>query len=282
MKFRILSDLHLTLENNDSILNPIEGLREKIDVSKDKEEGIITLVAGDISHDPTITKKFFDMFPEMTGAFVEGNHLVYNHSTYTLQELQAGLKHEFPAGSHMKFLENNTLELPNNYLVVGATFWTDYNFFGTKERSEYWAEAFMNDFRFGKLNIDKDGNIAEAFDRDRVEKFTAAYLQKIHKTSFEYIKSIVEANPDKKIIVLTHHAPTSKAINQQYRLNKITPAFVSNYDQFIIEHPNIVAWVCGHSHHCKSDMLHNTAILVNAIGYKSETYTKHWDLVVEI
>lgn len=282
MKFRILSDLHLTFDVFNKVLNPVEGLRDKIDVSKDQEEGIITLIAGDISSDSEVTKAFFNLFPEMTGAFVEGNHIVYNYDGFTLQELQANLKKDYPNGSKMKFLENDILELPNDYLVVGATFWTNYDFFNTKERSAYWSEVFMNDFRFGKLNIASDGSVGKAFTDEIVQKFSAELLEQIHNTSFKYIKDVVENNPNKKIIVLTHHAPTAKAIDQKYRFDKITPAYVSNYDRFILDHPNIVAWISGHSHICRSDRLRDTIILVNAIGYKNENYTKHWNLIIDI
>jgi hypothetical protein len=50
-------------------------------------------------------------------------------------------------------------------------------------------------------------------------------------------------------------------------------AFASNLDEFIMDHPHIALWTCGHVHHSHQYYIDNTLIAANPRGYPGEKDT---------
>jgi hypothetical protein len=265
MKFRILSDLHLTGTNNNSLLRDVNKTPRLIKSNEDNEENIITLIAGDIASDASTRRKFFKLNPNMKGFFIEGNHIVYNEEHKALSTLVEELKTEY-SNTNMKCLENAYVELDNDYVIVGACLWTDFNLNGTQALNMYEAPRYMNDYSWGyEYN---DGTLTGLWPRNILSR---------NQESFNYIKEIVEKFPDKKIIVLTHYCPSAQCACDRYRGSKSNAYYMSNYENFIAYNPNIIAWICGHVHTKKDFMIGNCRVIVNAIGYKHEKHSTKAD-----
>lgn len=264
MQFRILSDLHITNNSEHySGLNSLDYVCSQIDSSKDRENNIITLIAGDITHDRQLRKDFFNNNPNMQGVFVEGNHMVYTTPKQPIREYIQELREDFPIDSNMAYLENDVKDF-GDFVVIGATLWTDFKLYANNTNAEAMAMAkamhVMNDYVYGR--VDKD------------TRMTPEHTQQFFNISFNYIQNMVNKYKDRKVIVLTHHCPSEKCIQLQFRkdqsMNSLNPAYASNLDDFIINNPNIKAWVCGHCHSPKQFMIGDTQIIMNPFGYTHE------------
>ena len=134
-------------------------------------------------------------------------------------------------------------------VFIGATLWTDFKLYG--EDFQIWdmqnAIKYMNDYRYN--HYENDEMIRLLRPEDTLNMFNK---------SFEFIKNTVEKFKDKKIVVITHHAPSIKSIHSKYLNGYANACYASNLEQFILDNPNIKLWVHGHVHnkHFKGDDHH--------------------------
>jgi predicted phosphodiesterase len=105
MKIRVISDLHINL------------LQKKF-IPLYKKDNILTLIAGDISLNPSQTYKYVSKnFND--AILIGGNHLFYSNVPI---EIKHQVLHEyFPMNSNQVFLERE-YKVIDNYVVIGATF----------------------------------------------------------------------------------------------------------------------------------------------------------------
>ena len=80
----------------------------------------------------------------------------------------------------------------------------------------------------------------------------------------EQLQSFVEGNKDKKIIVVTHHAPSCKSMTEPKTCDD---AYFNQYDSWIEQQTNLVAWVHGHNHGLSDYMIGQTHVMCNPRGY---------------
>lgn len=126
-----------------------------------------------------------------------------------------------------------------------------------------YAERSMNDFVYTNLLEIKDGNII-------TRKMTAQDHIKWFNQSKKYIDKIYNKfkDTDYNIIVMTHHVPSEKMLCRAYENSYLSAAFISDLDDFIIKHPRIKYWICGHQHSRKRCKVGNTEIIANPYGYQ--------------
>ena len=246
MKFRVISDLHVDVNYKYPLtLN---------ETSKD----VATLIAGDISGSPDMDLLWLSENTNYHGYMVSGNHIVYNNLKKTIEDLQ-DMEREYFKNSSWKYLEKEYVVLEDEKIVIfGATLWTDYEVgFFNHTINMIKAKVFMNDFMLGKC---KDENGEEV-------KLYPQWCREEHFKTLEILDKICNKYKDYSIIVLTHHCPSTKSISYRYSSSEANGAYVSNLDNFIIEHPNIKVWVCGHVHHRHSYNIGQCTILSNPRGY---------------
>ena len=255
MKIRIFSDIHIDVN---------QGFPFSL---KDKET--FTLIPGDISGNVKGSAKWVQENIH-NGMFVAGNHdPAYNDLGWTIKKQKQYLADKFPVDGNVTFLDESvgvmSKQIPDtNILVIGSTLYTDYAYAdATMKRrvseSKSWKEVAydmnvedpivaanlymasrgLNDFRWGHV----EGDFG---DKQRTVR-PLDYLSWFNIT-FDRIQELVSQNPDKDIIVMTHHCPTSKCISSQYIGNDMNASYVSDLEEFITSHPNIRAWCCGHVH----------------------------------
>lgn len=79
----------------------------------------------------------------------------------------------------------------------------------------------------------------------------------------------IEADPGiKKVVVVSHHAPTRLMLNPAYDGDLLGTAYANQLDDLIISHPKIAAWISGHTHHSQKMTLGSSLHLSNCLGYK--------------
>lgn len=251
-----MSDLHIDVNNKYPLQLP------------QKDRGVFTILAGDVAGETDIAVQWIkDNCPY--GVYVAGNHLVYNNYGLTIQKLKQSLKNDFPKTCTMNFLDNDYIEIPEeNLIIIGATLYTNFHLDGMKQiLGMKIAKRFLNDFRWGTYQTDNG----------TVVGLKPEHYLKMFEESIAYITKICEDNPDKKIIIVSHHAPSNQSIAKRYERSDSNCCYASNLGGFIQMHPNIKAWIHGHVHNHFDYMIGGCRVLCNPRGYVHYLENINWN-----
>lgn len=251
IKLRKLSDLHLDIN---------KGLPFRI---KDKE--IFTIICGDTSGYFSKTVKWLENNVK-NGIFVAGNHILYNKGGHSLQYQLKQYEKKYPLSSPVSFL-NDSYKIVGDIVFVGGTLWTDYCLFGAERKDfcKWYAFRNMNDFKYGKTNFETD---IENEKKNQKIKLRPEDCEKMFFNTLSYIDGVCSCFVDKKIVVVTHHAPSEKSISPIYKNDFLNPAFASNLENFILEHPNIKLWCHGYIHWASNYKIGGCRVICNPRGYE--------------
>lgn len=255
MKITLVSDLHLEF-----------GYQEL-------PGGDLLILSGDIAEAKTASKHFHQTKPVLLEPhmaypcseffkyecakynqvfYVLGNH---EHYGSTFQKTRSVLENICP--SNVKILENECIEY-QGVRFLGATLWTDLN--NNCPITEQALRQGMNDYRY-----------ITWYDQqlDVYYKISPSITANMHQKTLEYFKSELESNSDKTHVVITHHAPTFMSIHPDFRYEHyMNGGYMSNLDEFILDHPNILVWTHGHVHNRNDYMVGTTRVISNPRGYQ--------------
>lgn len=149
----------------------------------------------------------------------------------------------------------------DDILFVGATLWTDMN--GNNPLAMHNMPNFMR----------YDGKIAYSTGANGVwERFSSHKWVQEHDRHRKYIELIAKQNPNKKIIVITHHQPLESMGDPSYKGDAANAYYYSDLSNLILDNPNIVMWICGHSHVQMDRMFEHCRLYMNSVGYSSEHF----------
>ena len=237
------------------------------------------------------------------GCLVAGNHLGYSSAYPELDGIQnmeewKNVTHykntksqqmdyiTKKISSRIRFLSNTTTEL-QGILIIGSTLFSDFELYGKEHREECmaYAKQCMNDFRhvtvygpegtYKKDENDKWKVVKKSMKKEgKVRPFTPIDHAYYFFYSLNKIKMLVEENPHKKIIIVTHFAPSPYCIDKKYKGDLLNAAFASNLNDFIISHPNIRLWCYGHCHNPADFILGSTRVVCQPFGYDNENNAK--------
>lgn len=234
------------------------------------------------------------------GVVVAGNHLGYG-SNFPELDTNGECHPKNTKGYQIKtvgnymydkerslFMSNSTTEY-EGIVFIGSTLYTDFALYGEDniEESMAYAKLHMNDFRY----IHVDGH-REYYRRPNgtwdiemrkrsestVRKFTPHDHAYFFHYSFNFIKEKVMEYSHKPIVVVTHHAPSPYSISSKYTGSMLNPAFVSDLNKYIVEHPEIRLWCHGHLHDPVDYILGETRVVCCPFGYNNEN---NWELPYE-
>jgi Icc-related predicted phosphoesterase len=179
---------------------------------------------------------------------IAGNHEFYHGRWYQALET---MKQECNQFANIYFLEDQVKEI-DGVLFIGTTLWTDMN--QNDWHTKYQVKHGMSDFRI--IKNDRNG-YHNLHPDDVIER---------HTKSLEFIKNTV-ANTSKKIVVVTHHAPSDMSVADCYKSDHLmNGAYRTNLEEFIMD-SNITQWHHGHTHFPFDYMLGNTRVVCNPRGY---------------
>ncbi len=259
MKIRILSDLHL-------------DINEKHPFTLD-DKSIFTIICGDISGNIKQTTQWIDNNMKQ-GVFVEGNHIGYD-SEHSVQYLEKLLCQQYPSTASVTYLKDN-YKIVDDIVFVGGILWTDFCLFGKDLQTLYkiFAPQRVNDYKYNYSNIkhlnkETEANFQELVDKKWIRKLTASDTVDMFNATLNNIEQTCQRFSDKKVVVVTHHAPSEKSVPEIYGIDKSTPAFTSNLENFILENPNIKLWCHGHIHSASDYQIGDCRIICNPRGYVS-------------
>ena len=110
--------------------------------------------------------------------------------------------------------------------------------------------------------------------RSSNRKIDTQFILEQHQTSLSYIYDMVKNND--KVIVMTHHAPTSKSVNTEHSGQSLDYAYFSDLSDIILDNPSIKYWVHGHTHMNVDYMVGDCRVLSNQRGYSFEKSAKYF------
>jgi len=186
---------------------------------------------------------------------ISGNHEYYTTDfTVTMDKTDIAIQSLCNKYTNVKYL-NNTKYIyeANNETII---------FIG----STLWSKIIDSE---KKLVKEVSGDLFNIFTKDKVY-LTIEEINNLHDKNVSWLENELEVikNSDKKtkIIVLTHHLPSYRAIVPKYRAAKYNSMFASNLDN-IIQKYSIFAWLFGHTHSQINLKINNTLIKANPRGY---------------
>ena len=255
MKIKIISDLHADIN---------KGIVWNFDPDT------FYVICGDISGDAEYTRDFVKKYIKQ-GVFVAGNHLGYS-GHLTLDESLDLLRSNFNKGK-VRFLNNNVYTV-GKVVFIGTTLWTDFNLYGCVTECMEIAWNCLNDYRYVRTFNPKFGGMIT-----RIGPLTTlGYFKK----NVEYIEKQIQKHKDKKVVIVTHHAPSLKSIDDKYVYDKTSAAYASNLEWLIEKYSNIVLWCHGHVHSKARYRINHTRIVCEPYGYYNENLMDLSDLGYEI
>lgn len=202
--------------------------------------------------------------------YIAGNHEFYHGKFYqTLDTLRT----ECAAFSNIHFLEDDSITI-DNAIFVGGTLWTNCN--DNDPLTKLDLKTKMNDFHFIKN------------ERKSYRKLSPDDIIVRHRTTLNYISTVAKnAPPDKKVVVVGHHAPSFESVSAEYKdEHTLNGGYASELSTFILDNPNIVLWTHGHMHNVSDYMIGTTRVVCNPRGYHTDNYIQmtHWDptLLIEV
>lgn len=242
MKFRIISDLHIG-----EYWHPFE-----LEVMED-EKNTVLLIAGDAGEQVEAVEdiqKYCDRFQEVL--CVMGNHeYCRGNMVETVPKIEQAVNRP-----NFKILDMGCVDY-GSVVVIGATLWTDIA--NEDPLMMMSAKDFMLDYKCIRLGPKPNNRL-----------ITSAYTVNLHRQHLEYIKAMVSIIKDtgKKILIMTHHAPSSESVGERFIGHSSNAYFHSNLDEYIMDQP-IDVWVHGHMHNSSDYKIGNTRVICNPRGYQS-------------
>jgi len=245
MRVKICSDLHL------------EMCEQKHGVP-DLGSGEILILGGDIlcarhfKKNGPLKKVYDDFLQKCVKNFdevlyINGNHEFYSsHYDTTFDVLAEHLPKE------IHYLENDYVKI-KDWVFLGATLWTDFRNENTLEMME--AAQCMNDYKVIRI-----GSNYRKMNPDDTLGF--------HKKSKLFLLDTLPMFENQKVWVLSHHAPSYQSVHPKYRSSGIANgAYVNNFDDLILSHPQIKCWSHGHTHESMDYMIGDCRVICNPRGY---------------
>ena len=232
MKLHILSDLHI----------------EFGDLKIPKVDSDIVILSGDIHVGTSGLGWIKRKFKDKKVVYVLGNHEYYHG---IIPEVCNTLI-EKSKDTNIHVLENDELVI-GDVVILGCTLWTNFELYGDVEVAANHAKAMMNDYR--TIKVLPDYTVWKPYD-----------TIKVYNKSFNWLNKKVEEHKDKKIVVVTHNAPSIKSCLAKYKNDLLTAAFVVDLEEFIGD-SNIKLWAHGHIHNTADYMIGNTKVICNSRGY---------------
>ena len=283
MKIHILSDLHL------------EFAPHQVDRYAVQSADVVVL-AGDIFTGNQGIAWARQSFPSNHLIYVAGNHEFYGHQWDALLDQ---LREEARVHS-VDFLENESVTI-DGIRFLGATLWTDFDYFGRGKRhaSMLAAEAAMNDFRRIKAKTIQPREVARILGTSDgklgyirwTKKLTAVHTLERHQTSMAWLKEELPKGDSEKTVVVSHHFPHKNSCDLAYSNDPTTSIYGSHLDQEVLLGAKL--WIHGHTH-CSSnyrigDSKRAVRVIANPRGYpfawlENEYENKSFDpaLLVEV
>jgi len=271
MFMRFISDLHLEFQTDRMPPFTIPEL--------DTDADTVLVLAGDVA----VAKRpaqYKDLINDALGRFkhviwIMGNHEHYSGSVQTsipriLKNL--GVSKAMHEHGNLSVIENEVVSIENTDFIC-ATLWTDM---ANGNPVGMWkVQSMMNDFkRIRTGDATKPGFVDNPYKRPLRPEDTVIW----NRESVDFItRSTGKASlTNRKVVVVTHHAPSYRSVGSEFRGSDMNIAYASPLDM-LIETLEPDYWIHGHMHNTNDYNIGKTNILSNPRGYVPSELNPEFD-----
>jgi predicted phosphohydrolase len=237
MRLHILSDLHT----------------EFGDVSLPAPQADVVVLAGDTGLHRSGVRWAAAQFRGQTLVYVAGNHEYYGEKIPRHSEKLRNFAPE--CGVH--FLENEALVV-GDVALLGCTLWTDFLLHGDVRTAASEAERHLTDY----------GRIWFRSAR-RYRKLRAHDTARLHTRSLQWLAEEIPRHAGRKVVVVTHHAPSARSVPDRFRNDPVSAAYASSLDAFVAS-SGVHLWIHGHVHESADYCIGGTRVVCNPRGYPDD------------
>ncbi|HEC66593.1 MAG TPA: hypothetical protein ENI23_15060 [bacterium] len=239
MKIQFISDLHLEYDENFYWMldNPIPV------------EGDVLVLAGDICPITPKGTPFYNRYEELLQQ-IDGkwDHIIIlpgNHEFYFGADPATYSVYYHTSGQSISVVNNKTLTI-GNVRFLCTTLWSFI-------RPQNVAACLRgnNDFSFIKVGG---------------KPLNAEVHNALHVECTSWLNIRLMEKWDGPTVVISHHLPDTSLIQDKHKGSNINDCYASNLGNFIASHPEIKAWIHGHSHGFLDKMIGETRVLRNPLG----------------
>lgn len=263
MKLALISDTHHEFNSQVPVL-----------VTQDVD---VLVLAGDIDKASRVVDRALEIANGHATniVFIHGNHEYYGNrldkarrqtlnslnNYYTAHEPDTFGTRDFP---EIYFLDRGRVTI-DGFTFIGGTCWTDYNLDGNPHLAAFHAQQGLNDFRRIKFHDEARGAYRRLLSSDvlREHNLTAQYI-------WDQLWHQEQAGQLGKTIVVTHHAPASESIDDDFLGSPLNPAYANNWGNRLAYERGPRLWVHGHMHCPKDYTIGETQIVCNPYGYPGQ------------
>lgn len=191
-------------------------------------------------------------FPHVV--YIPGNHEFYHGKFFKTLTILREQTAQYP---NVHFLEGETVTI-NDTLFIGATLWTDCN--KGDPLTMHALSDMMMDYKL--IRNDNAG----------YTKLRPAHTIQRHMNTLNYIHEVIanyrEQKQTGKVVMVGHHAPSQLSTPPRFRHDfTMNGGYNSDLSELILDHPEIVLWVHGHTHDPFDYEIGDTRIVCNPRGY---------------
>jgi Icc-related predicted phosphoesterase len=272
MKIKLVSDLHLEFsdiniqnDNNYDVLilggdiMVAQDLHDHPEMDYGMYSNINLESLGRRQRKAQAYRDFFKrcsfQFPHVI--YIMGNHEFYHGKFYGAIDYMRAECAKFP---NVYMLEQD-MKIIDDVVFVGGTLWTNMN--KRDPLTMHAIEGMMNDFRIIRN------------DYRSYAPMSALDVAIRHDKTLGYIKLIVQEHKDKKCVVVGHHSPSFQSVHPMYAHETLmNGGYHSDLSEFILDHPQIVLWTHGHTHHPFDYTIGETRVVCNPRGYENDGYSE--------
>ena len=274
MKIKLVSDLHLEFSDvnvvNDQNYDVLilggdiciaQDLHDHPEPANTTDQAAIANGTG-LGRRQLTAQRFRDFFKRCSFQFphviyIMGNHEFYNGKFYAGIEY---MREECAKYPNVYMLEQDT-KIIDDVVFVGGTLWTNMN--KRDPLTMHAIEGMMNDFRIIRN------------DARNYACMSALDVAIRHDKTLAYIEHIVHVHKNKKCVVVGHHSPSFQSVNPMYAHETLmNGGYHSDLSEFILDHPQIVLWTHGHTHHPFDYVIGETRVVCNPRGYENDGYSE--------
>jgi len=231
-------------------------------------------VADDFTRDGPLRKRYVDFLGQVCSEFPQVIYVMGNHEHYhgDFGKTVETLRHATGFYPNLHFLDKQS-HVIDDVVFFGGTMWTDMN---KGNDTILWdVGRLMNDFQCVKNSNKPDVTFwttqvetGEKVQKSRPSMFTTRDAMEDNSLFIAELTKTLDANKDKKVFVVTHHAPTFKSINPKYaHMVNMNFGYASDFSELILDNPQIKCWVHGHMHHRQQYQVGDTWVVSNPRGY---------------
>ncbi len=245
MRIAYVSDIHQEFHRPDQL----EDLIDKLPPAD------VLVIAGDLSEaDNYAEDKMIEFFDAISTKYSRTILVLGNHEFYRAE--YNSVKKRIPAYIESKWdnisvLEKEFIEI-DGVVFLGTTLWTSIR--DMDPLTMTIAKRTMNDYLMVKFNTRKFDPL------DSVAEF---YESK------KWLEYELPQWKDKKVVIVTHHAPSDRSIAPEYweSYSELNYCYFSPLETLIMDNPHIHAWIHGHVHSVLEYRIDDTWVLCNSVGY---------------